>query len=49
MSLGQAPLYCACKQGHSEVVLMLLNYATIEIDEKVSSHGGTALHGINLL
>eukprot|EP01126_Amoeba_proteus_P012618 TRINITY_DN1519_c0_g1_i35.p2 TRINITY_DN1519_c0_g1~~TRINITY_DN1519_c0_g1_i35.p2 ORF type:complete len:139 (-),score=31.41 TRINITY_DN1519_c0_g1_i35:116-532(-) len=42
-SRGQTPLYCACNQGHLEIVVhLLVNGASP--DFQVSKHGGTPLH-----
>jgi len=43
-SRGQSALYCAARQGSAAVVLYLLNYGGIDIDQQVPEHGGTALH-----
>eukprot|EP01127_Copromyxa_protea_P012211 TRINITY_DN3157_c0_g2_i2.p1 TRINITY_DN3157_c0_g2~~TRINITY_DN3157_c0_g2_i2.p1 ORF type:complete len:1021 (+),score=177.01 TRINITY_DN3157_c0_g2_i2:24-3065(+) len=41
---GQSALFCACRQGHSNVVLEILNFPGVNIDYQVPEHGGTALH-----
>lgn len=41
---GQTALYCACRQGHYEVVKLLLKNKKIQVNLKMPSHGGTALH-----
>lgn len=41
---GQTALYCAARQGHSNIVLELLNIDTIHADVQVEEHGGTPLH-----
>lgn len=46
LTIGQPALYCAARQGHSAIVLELLNSRAIKKNIIVEQHGGTALHGI---
>lgn len=45
-SRGQTALYCACRQGHHEVVLELLKEKGIRVNGQVPEHGSTPLHGM---
>jgi len=43
-SKGTTPLYCACRQGHSDLVIDLLNTGFVDINVQLVEHGGTAMH-----
>lgn len=43
---GQSALFCAARQGATEVVAELLKWPNIQVNNQVPSHGGTPLHGI---
>lgn len=44
-SRGQSALYCASRQGCSDIVLELLMVPGIDVNISVPEHGGTPLHG----
>lgn len=48
-SLGQTALYCAARQGHTDVVKHLLEMCRDYINPNVQvvEHGGTPLHGMS--
>lgn len=41
---GQTALYCACRQGHVELVRHMLSISAIDLDLQMQGHMGTALH-----
>lgn len=41
---GQSSLYCAARQGHVEIVVLLITSGA-NVNYQIKSHGGTALHG----
>ena len=48
-STDQNALYCACRNGKTEAVILLLNEPAIQLNFQVKQHGGTYLHGIFFL
>jgi hypothetical protein len=49
MQLGQCPLYCAARQGHVSILLVLLDFPGIDLNKPSIPHKSTPLHSLYYL